>query len=462
MHKLMSKWSRYIVIVLLLLAVLARFLKMEYLPYADDGDEMAYIFAGQSLMTKGVPASWSSFTDPGTTRSAYELKYYAVAIKPEYILVEPWFDHMYLLPVLMGSWSLLWGYDFPSVLPALIYRIPMLIVSAGVLYLVFKIAEKHFGTLAGIFALILIGFSPSLLIIHRMVVSENFLNLFFLLTYYFYLEKKPLYYLVITSFLAAGVKVTGLAIIPLISFLFIFEKQYKKAAIYFLSSLGLSVISYIVYGALIDWNAFVHTLQKQSYRLLGWSNPAFIFSHPGFHIYTMLDMSYYLILILGLGIFQFDENRTMKQLGFFIISLFTLVWVTSAEQDMLGWYKIPVFSFLAIAAGATIAYKRYYLAITLVAITLVNNLGLIRYPTHPLPDAYTLRGLVSVVIGVTVLYLFYSKKAELHKYVLGLLCCIYIMQSMYIANNVYAARCTDKICPIPIVTFKSVLQSLAK
>jgi hypothetical protein len=295
-----------------------------------------------------------------------------------------------------------------------------------------------------------------------MVVAENFLNLFFLLTYYFYIQKKPLYYLIIGSFLAAAVKVTGLAIIPIITFFFIFEKQYKRAAIYFLTSLALAFAGYALYGALIDWQAFVTTLEQQSYRLLGWSNPAFIFSHPGFHIYTMLDMSYYLIPMLALGLWYGEDTKVAKQLATVCIALFTLIWITSAEQDMLGWYKIPLFSFLTIAAGAVIAYQKYYLAIILLCITLVNNLGLIRYPTHPLPDTFILRGVVAVVIGFSVLYLFYSKKVKMHGYFLGLLCVLYIIQGLYVTNAMYAARCKDRICPIPLVTVRSTVERFAK
>ena len=113
---------------------------------------------------------------------------------------------------------------------------------------------------------------------------------------------------------------------------------------------------YSLYGYLIDWPQFIQMLKTQSFRLLGWRNPAFIFSHPGFHQEPILDAGYYLILFLGLVSLFLPSRKTLinKFLRLSIFGSLLLVWFTSPEVAMLGWYKLPFFTFLAISSGKLI------------------------------------------------------------------------------------------------------------
>lgn len=336
--------------IVLVLAIVVRFWKIEYLPFQSDWDEYAYIFAGQTLIESGIPTSISTFThdynsDTSQLPTAKLAERLDLNIKGSYILVEPWFDHPPLLPLITGGWVKLFGYSFPSHIPSLIYRLPILLFSGLTLALIFLISKHFFGFFGGLFSLIIFGFSPSLIIIQRMVVGENLFIPFLLLALYLALKQKYLFIQIIVTVLAGLSKITGLAAIPIVGFYYLLNRQYKKTFIYIIGSLAIFLGIYGLYGYLIDWPQFIQMLKTQSFRLLGWTNPAFILSHPGFHQKVILDLSYYLILLLGITSLFIKDSLNNRFLSFSVFGSLILVWLTSMETAMLGWYKLPLFIF---------------------------------------------------------------------------------------------------------------------
>lgn len=457
--------SRKTTKLLLLLVVLGaaffvRFWKFEYLPYVTDGDELAYVFAGQSLVQYGVPISWSSFEMKELNWMSAAPTLIGVESKEVFTFNRPWLDHMYFIPVWSGVQSTLAGYLFPTIPPALFYRLPFIFCSWITIVLVFLIARKHFGFYPAIGAVILAGMSPMLFIGQRMVVSENILTIWFLLAYYFYQEKQSVWYLVIITCLAAITKITGAVLLPLLVVAFLLEKKYKTAALFAVSSvLGIAILIG-VYAAHLDWNTFWVLIHKQSFRLIGWSNPAFLFSHPGFHTKSVLDFSYYMLLTGGLAIFNIQKEKEYSMLKFWIIILFAVIWLTGAEQDMLGWYKLPVFSFLTIASASLFKEKLYLPLLLLLITTVISNLGLVRFPGHEFPEALNLRLVVASGILLYLIVEYTGFKKELQKYLVVALLLIYVMQGFYIADQYFSALCKDRICPTPTITLKSFVSKL--
>lgn len=450
--------STYFIVVLFFLAFFVRFWKMEYIPLADDADELAYVFAGQSLLEKGVPISWSSFTRPPEQTFQFEVQNTAVETTEEFTFVQPWFDHMFLIPILMGAVTLAFGYHFPSMPPALLYRMPMVILAMLSLYLVFKISEKIFNRYTAIITFILLAFSPSFIFIQRMVVAENFILFFLLLAVYWYLEKKPFWFLILPTVLAAVSKVTGLVIVPIIFIAYCYDRNYKKAFLYAVGSVVITIIAYLIYGYSIDLPEFIHALLKQSHRLLGWSNPAFLFSHPGFYNKVMLDFSYYLILIFGLSAWFLPKKPETRLLLFTQIILLATIWATSAEQDMLGWYKILWFTFLALSAGIYIKQQQFSTITIFLILTCISNLGLIRYPANPLPEILLLRFGILIFVLVTSLLIFKIPNNYWKKILFTGSICAYVLQSLYVSQYYFASQCRDRTCPTPLITFTSLLK----
>lgn len=455
-----------LVAVILFLALFVRALKIEYIPFQSDGDELAYVFAGQSLIEQHVPISWSSFEYPASYRERkVTLGDASYGAADTFQFIRPWFDHPFVLPIMIGSWVELFGYHFPSIPPSTLLRWPMLVFAGLTLYLVYALAKEWFGYWSGVFSVFIMSFSPVFIFGQRMVVGENLLTPFLLLAIYLAVKKKHIAWIVASSLLAALSKFTGLIVVPIILVYYLLQKEYKKAVVYTAASLVSFAVIYGGYGALLGWQQFLAAFAYQSHRLLGWSNPAFILSHPGFHHFEVLDMSYYLILFLGMSSLFFSKKGLEKKQLFLVLTafiLFVTVWATSAEQDMLGWYKIPFFSILTIAAGQVIVDGIMPVGVLLLLwITVINNFGLVRYPTHPLPEAMSLRLVIAGVFGFTGLGLIFSEQKWgqwLVKCSTVLVVLVYLLSSVYISNKYYQAFCRDRHCPVPTQTLKQVLQ----
>ena len=465
---LKTNHQKLLLIIILLLAVFVRFWKIEYLPFQSDWDEYAYLFAGTSFIETGIPTSISTFThdyNPNAnelpTANLPELKQFN--IKGSYVLVEPWFDHPPLLPIITGGWVKLFGYSFPSHIPSLIYRLPILALSSATLYLIFLISKHFFKFYGGLFSLILFGFSPSLIIIQRMVVSENLFIPLMLLTLYLALKKKSIFFQIIFTVLAGLSKITGLATVPIVGFYYLLKKDVKKTLIYVTTSLALFMTVYGSYGYLIDWSQFVQMLKTQSFRLLGWTNPAFLLSHPGFHQKVIMDFSYYLILLLGIASLFLKNSLNNRFLNFSVFSGLILVWLTSAEDAMLGWYKLPLFIFLSVSAGRLVKLKYQFPLIILLTITVINNYGLIRYVDHPFPEFWLFRLVVALPLAVVFLLSLFPKIKPiiLKSLVTGLLA-LYILLSFHNIDQYYDSICAHKLCPLPMITFKQVISQFPK
>lgn len=458
-------WQILLVGFLLFAALFVRALKIEYIPFQSDGDELAYVFAGQSLIEKGRPISWSSFDYPDSYEynkvTLGESNYNA---DDTFRLITPWFDHPFVLPLVIGGWVELFGYHFPSIPPSTMLRWPMLVFAALTLYLVYALAKEWFGYWSGVFSLFLIGFSPVFIFAQRMVVGENLVTPFLLLAIYMAVKQKRLAWVVIPSVLAGLSKFIGLIVIPIVVVYYLIHQEYKKAAVYAAVSLGSFALIYGSYGYLLGWEEFLAAFAYQSRRLLGWSNPAFILSNPGFHHFVVLDMSYYLILLLGMGSLLFSKVKMEKKQLFLVLTAFILfitIWITSAEQDMLGWYKIPFFTILAVAAGQVIVTGVMPVGVLLLLwVTILNNFGLVRYPAHPLPEALNLRLILAAVFGVTGLGLVFSERPWgrwLVKFSIACVVVAYIASSVYVSHRYYQAFCRDRHCPVPTQTIKQFL-----
>ena len=446
----------------LLSAFAVRIWRIEYIPNANDGDEMAYIFAGQSLIEYGVPISWSSYEQEQYEWVLLKMDSTSVNEDMSFQLIKPWLDHSFFLPLLIGGWTEMASQHFGTIAPSLWYRIPMVIFAMGTLVLSFLIARHVFGFWPAIGTLVLLSFSPIIIMIQRMVVSENSIIFFMLLSLYLYLKKQPLLAVILASVLASLVKPTGLAVVLIIGGDLLYTKQWRRFAVYTLSSIILFLGIYTLYIWSINPSDTLSILMSQSHRLIGWSNPAFIFSQPGFQNRVVLDFSYFMLLIGGFWIFAQKQNGHERLLSMGTLILMATIWATSAEQDMLGWYKIPLFILLGINSARLLKDNNAVLFTVLLFISVVNNLGLVRYPTHPLPESLVLRGLV----GVTVLFmgwlLYHPQYKKVIQTTAAIACIIFAVQSFYILHNYFGARCRDRICPTPTVTQTSEVKRVIR
>ncbi|MBI5151228.1 MAG: hypothetical protein HZA34_01510 [Candidatus Pacebacteria bacterium] len=459
----MKKKELFMFLFVFIISMFIRFWRYEHIPYQTDGDEMAYVFAGQSLVEFGEPISWSSFSYPqSSTYKKVVLGNENLRANGEFTLVRPWFDHPYLLAVIEGWNSVIFGYHFPSIPPSLVVRIPMLFLAGATLILVFAVSRLLFGKTPALFSLALMGFTPSIAFGQRMVVGENLFIPLMLAALYCVLKKTRLVLPILLLAMAGLSKITGLLAIPVTMLPLILEKRYKTAAVLCLGSLGVFFSLYLFYAGFHGWQSFMIVMQTQTHRLVGWGNPAFILSHPGFHTWTLLDAGYYLILLFGLQPLLSPLKKERRWLVLSIIFSGILVWMTGAEQDMLGWYKLPFFTFLAISSGMIIEKGIPSFAVILVWMAAINNIGLVRYPFHPLPSSETLRFVVGTLLGGS--FLLYSLPLSTEKslkhtlLVAGFI--FYAGVSIYTVDRFFAASCESRHCPTPLMTFGQVIRNM--
>ncbi len=453
-----KSYPKLLLVLIICLCALVRLWKIEYVPFANDADELAHIYAGQSFFELRTPISWSSFS-----HQIWRVQYIdspSINEQPMTALVKPWLDHPPFLGVMVGGLSLLFGYHFPSIPPALLYRLPMVLISVGTLLLFFAISKKIFGFLPALVGLVFIGFSPTFFFIQRMVVGENLLLFFLLLSLYFYLHKRSLFIVSLTCLLAVITKLTGLIIPIIITGDMLLQRKWSRAIAFFSLTLLLCLGSSLLLGVMIGGQGYFDALRNQSYRLVGWLNPAFIFSSPGFHTKVILDFSYIAIIISGFYLFVGPFKSNQRLIALSVVAQLVLVWATAAEQDMLGWYKIPLFGLLSFGVARLMSHKQYLLLQILVCLTLLNNMGMVRFPEHPLPSSETLR-LWLVGLAAGFLYLI-GKNIGQRKNVLilAVLLSLYVAQGFWIADNYFAAICKDRVCSTPTVTFRSLVKNL--
>lgn len=465
------KHKNILVGLLLFLAMIARFWKMEYIPFQNDTDEVAHILAGQSLWEGKGPISWSSFYYEGEL-IAESVNIGDPAKATNYlILSKPWFDHPPLLALISGGFVKLFGYHFPSLPPSLLFRLPMLAISFGSLLLLYLISKHFFGYYPAIFSLILASFSPAFIFGQRMLIGENLFTFFALLSVYLAISVKntssrlPL--LILLAVLSGLTKVTGLIVLPLVGFYLAFTKQYKTLIYYLTISLLLFALIYGLYGWLIDWQQFQTMLSLQGRRFIGFANPANLFAHPNFihlrdaEVFFTSDFSYYLIFILGVAGLLIYNHTLAPFLTIAVFGHWLLLWITSAEFSPLNWYKIPLFVWFAIASGAVFKSGRYFILTILIVISTINNFGLTRDILSPRPDGADLRLFLILVFGPLLAVIL---KPQLVKKISATLLVValfaYTISSLYIVDKFYDSLCNNQVCPLPLLTTKEILKNL--
>ncbi|MCA9368736.1 MAG: glycosyltransferase family 39 protein [Pseudomonadales bacterium] len=445
--------------------MVARFWKMEFVPFQNDADELAFVYAGQSMLEQGIPISWSSFSYDEKYHYSYETtgdKSYNT--EGEITFIKPWFDHPYLLSLLQGLWTEAWGYRFPSAPPSLLVRVPMLALALATLVLFWKIVRQLFSEQAAVFAYALFALSPAFIIGQRMVVGENVIVPFLLASIYIMISKSKQWYALLPV-LAAGAlltKMTGVIVLLVIGLWFVLQKNWKSACVYTGLGAGLFLLLYLPFVYSLGWQEFIEITSKQSFRLLGWVNPAFIMSQPGFHHYIFFDLSYYLILILGFsGVIIGKQSLKTRFMQFSTLGALLLLWITSAEQDALGWYKLPLFTLLTVSTGYMFEVIKPSIVAIVGLIMVTNNQGLVRFVEHPLPTTERLRLTVTSLIGVPfILDAFTNKKIQQKAITFGLVVVLFLAmaQALYVADSFYDAQCQHKHCPIPLVTTTQLLK----
>ena len=341
----------FLVLIILLVSFFLRF--HNYTVYPQRGatsDEYTYSFLGVSLLTKGVPISWSHFD--------YPEKRLITMHDIVFPIVSPYFDHPPLFGLLVGGFSLLFGQSSFEKIDLATIRLVPLFLSLISSILLFLIAQKLYTYKVAVWALLIYSTATVFVMNSRVVVSETLLTPLLLgaLSLFIYsknITTKKAIVLGVLAGLALLTKVLGIAVFLILLFLLVIHKAKVKVlatgGVVFLFIVG----TLLLYAVYFDWNLFWQIQKAQGARETGPQTLWLLLRDATIVNKTFTD-GWYFFGFMAL-FFLFSDYR--KHL-FIIVPSFiylTLLLLTLTRYGHSGWYMIPLFPFMSIAIAYVLA-----------------------------------------------------------------------------------------------------------
>lgn len=326
-------------------------------------DEFAWTFQGLSIITKGVPTSWSPHSAYTNRREWYNPQ------GAHFVLVTPYLEHPPLFGLVAGGFAYLEGIrDFSQVTIA---KIRPLALFLGVLSIiaVFLLGKSVYGTRIGLLASSLYTIVPTVAIGSRLVQNENFFIPLFLLSLYFANEytKKPtkgkLVGSVVLSSILPLAKVPWVAAPMSVILLFLIHKRWKEVGVTAVSTL-VCFSGFLLYGFMLDSSVFTNLWKLQMARYdMAFDSLFALFRNPLIADRTFVDGWIY----FGWAAMIWLLNRDMKKtypliLGF--LAYFAVYVFAIPNEPLHGWYRYPFYPFLILATASMIsefANSNYFL-----------------------------------------------------------------------------------------------------
>ena len=342
----MSKIKLFTVIFVLILGAILKL--HNYSTYPQRGataDEYSYSFQGVSLLTKGIPISWSSFTEYNNLKHLTIDKMY-------FPIVYPYFDHTPLNGIITGAWAIAFGENtFEKIQLKTIRMIPIIFSTISSL-LVFLIGRKLFDYKTAIWALLIYTTTTIFAIHGRVVLAENLVTPLLLGSIYTFLNfcnKINIQKTLILGTLAGltfWTKELGIVGFLSLLYLFISERLKLKYILLLIATTSFFIGLYIAYGMYFDAEVFWKILGQQSTRLIGPETLLYILSTPIIVNKFYNDGWYFLgFFAFFASFFTYKENKfvIVPATIYFLILLSTLT-----QKGEMGWYIIPLFPFMSL------------------------------------------------------------------------------------------------------------------
>ena len=386
--------------VLVLIFVMALILKLHnYSVYPQRGatsDEYTYSFMGVSLLTLGVPISWSNF-------NIYKNTYDLIIDNLYFPMVFPYFDHPPLNGILVGAWAIINGQNsFASIQLSTIRLVPIALslISAILVYL---LAKRWYDERIALWSLLIYTTATTFVINGRVVFAENLLTPLLLLSLYIYTIRRVIkVHTAITLGVLAGLSIwtkeLGVSVFLTFLYVFIHDRVPQRYLVMLTLTFLLFGVGYAAYGTYFGSQTFFGILMAQSSRPIGPQvlqtliNTPIIVNKPYFD-------GWYFLGFLCLFFACFDVARHKLLVVPAAIYFFLLIFSINQVGEM-GWYMIPLFPFMAMAAAQILSESVNKEGWLMLVATLFVGLSAIRYLFEP---AF---GLVPVQFRILLIVLF--------------------------------------------------------
>jgi hypothetical protein len=393
-HAIAAERSRIALGAILVLAAFLRFHDYALVPFHHEtADEYQHAWEGWTLLHWGTPAAWSTFPSRYPPEQARDFQWFG----DRYVLVWPYFDHppLFSLPVGLLTSLKAWitqqtappvgGARFDFLLSALpVMRIvPILCSLAGVLLLV-RLAKAYGASEeAALLAALVYATLPIIVLSHRLVKGENLLALLFMGAVLLAHRcgesgsRRDALLLGALCGLSLWTKATGVAV-PAVALVMLASRRRWRAAGLALAVTAGFLLLYLAYAAAFDFRIFLGVLRSQATSKLV-SLEALHDLLGGKVVVKLFGRGWYLWLLLCGALAGVRRERGLL----LPLVVYALVIAATADSRVIyGWYRIPLYPFLCVAAGVALEemiraadlYRTFPFAVTAVVTGLLYAL----------------------------------------------------------------------------------------
>jgi 4-amino-4-deoxy-L-arabinose transferase-like glycosyltransferase len=324
---------------------------------SENVDELAWAWAGLTLLEAHSPTSWS----------------YLPAYPETFPLREPdngrilpgvhhWLDHPPAFALLIGGFAWLAGERQPGRVTDGVIRVPVIALSLLTLLLAYLLGRRLLGTLPALLGAALFGLAPGAVLGSREVESEALLAPMLLLA--LLLVHRALHdeggrleatLLLAICWLGPLVKVPGAALGVIVAVIFASRGYWARASMAVLAA-WLGLVTYALYGLAVDWQQFLAVIQAQSSRHSGLlSGFEFIVSPAGFSDSVQLHDGWWLVGWLGLALLAvLRRPRGGDLLLAWPIAAFAVTIMLVADVGAAfryGWYRFAIYPVVYLVAA---------------------------------------------------------------------------------------------------------------
>ena len=353
---------------IVILAALLRFHDYELVPFHHEtADEYQHAWEGWSLLHQGVPLAWSTFPDRYPIDRTLDFRWFG----DRYVVVKPYFDHPPLFSILVGlvtslsqavlpslgyaaaSYPIPW--DFLSCTLPVMRLVPIAMSLIGIL-LLYRLARAYgVSERAALLGTLVYATLPVIVLAQRLVKAESLLSLLFMgaiLAARRHLLSGSAASAILTGLLcglSVWTKATGVAVVVVVLVLLLRARR-RRGALLAVGAAGGFLLLYLAYAWALDFGIFVKVMGAQSTtKLIGLEALPDLLA--GKIVTKYFGRGWYLWLLLCAALAALRRER-----GILLpLAVYGMVIAMTADYRVIyGWYRIPLYPFLCVAAGTAL------------------------------------------------------------------------------------------------------------
>jgi hypothetical protein len=348
---------------LLLLAGVIRLFEYTTTPEpAQNRDELAWAWTGQSLIETGTPSSWSYL--PAYPSVGVQLTFDGTYMP----YVHDWFDSPPLFALLVGATAMAAGETTPqSVTPGVVRILPILL-SLVTLCLLFFLTRAVVGDRWAWLAAVLFAFSPWMVETSHLVEAESLLAPMLLGALLLMVDgrertRPQLIGLLAICLLAPLVKLVGVAIGISVAALLLLQRRWKPAVLAATATVSGPLL-YVVYGMAINGSLFWAVMRAQANRhgtfpVAAWEFLGSLRASLGDFV-PLHDPFWYvgLLAVAAVALFWWDRRADLIVVP---VAVYVAVMAATGPDRTgelvydAGWYRITVYPLLFAAVAVIVS-----------------------------------------------------------------------------------------------------------